>query len=302
MKNNIFVYVEKCPICESSEKKELFFSKNYNSIQLKDYLEKYYAGRVDYKIFLNEKFVINYCKDCDFYWHGSILNYKYLEILYSTWIENKGSLIKHYKNKSLLTRLKILAFLSRCINSQEEFAARNDLKFLDFGGGWGDFSICAKALGCDVFLHELSADRISYVLDQGIICLSKENLINFKNSFDFILVNQVLEHLPNPKKIIDEIYLLLKPGGIMFISVPYAKRSSNIIGKGPFQPLEHINCFTPNSLKKLLEKSNFTIINSNPIFSEISLRNIALNLVRKFIFRLSKKSLTVFDTSILCKK
>ncbi len=302
MKNDIFIDVINCPICNSSKKKSLFYSKNYDSNELKGYLKKYYGGRIDYDFFLDHKFTINYCEACDFYWHGSILNNKYLEILYSYWVDKDQSLIKHLKNKSPLSRIQTLAFLSRCMNSQEKFLLRNDIKFLDFGGGWGDFSICAKALGCDVFLYELSTERISNALSHGIPCLSSEDLGNHKNSFDFILLNQVLEHIPNPKKLIEDVYLLLKSGGLMVVSVPNANKSLNIIEKGPFQPLEHINCFTPNSLKKIVEKSNFTIINSNPFFSEISLRSLVLNLVRKFIFRFFNKSISIFDTSILCKK
>jgi 2-polyprenyl-3-methyl-5-hydroxy-6-metoxy-1,4-benzoquinol methylase len=269
---------------------------------MKNYINSYYGGRINSKIFGDNNFSIFYCRDCDFYWQGSILIDKYLSLLYSSWIDKFESFTKHNNKKNLLDRLNILSFLSRCINSQMDLRNRNDIKFLDFGGGWGDFATCAKALGCDVFLYELSSDRVDYAISQGIVCINNSQLINYKNSFDFILLNQVLEHVPYPKKFLDEIYLLLKPGGIMFVSVPNANVFSNYIEKGPFQPLEHINCFTPKSLRLLVENANFTIINSNPVFTKITIKNLLLNLLRKFIYKALDNQKITYATSYLCKK
>ncbi|WP_322513018.1 class I SAM-dependent methyltransferase, partial [Chloroflexus sp.] len=35
------------------------------------------------------------------------------------------------------------------------------------------------------------------------------------NRFDFIVFNQVMEHLPEPKLVLNELYRVLKPGGKM---------------------------------------------------------------------------------------
>lgn len=40
------------------------------------------------------------------------------------------------------------------------------------------------------------------------------------NSFDFILCNHVLEHIPDDKKAIQELYRILKPGGIGIFQIP----------------------------------------------------------------------------------
>ena len=40
------------------------------------------------------------------------------------------------------------------------------------------------------------------------------------NRFDFILFNQVMEHLPEPKLVLNELYRVLKPGGKMLYSGP----------------------------------------------------------------------------------
>lgn len=40
------------------------------------------------------------------------------------------------------------------------------------------------------------------------------------NSFDFILCNHVLEHIPNDTKAMKEIYRILKPGGTAILQIP----------------------------------------------------------------------------------
>ena len=43
----------------------------------------------------------------------------------------------------------------------------------------------------------------------------------FKNeSFDFILCNHVLEHIPDDKKAMQELYRILKPGGTAILQIP----------------------------------------------------------------------------------
>ena len=45
-------------------------------------------------------------------------------------------------------------------------------------------------------------------------------------SFDTIICNHVLEHIPNDKKAMQELYRVLKPGGMAIVQVPYEKQRS----------------------------------------------------------------------------
>ncbi len=47
------------------------------------------------------------------------------------------------------------------------------------------------------------------------------------NTFDYIIINHVLEHVLQDKKAINEIYRVLKPGGVAFISVPIGGEITN---------------------------------------------------------------------------
>jgi len=48
------------------------------------------------------------------------------------------------------------------------------------------------------------------------------------NSFDNVLSTQVLEHVPNPMEILNEIARVLKPGGYVMISVPFTQEEHEV--------------------------------------------------------------------------
>jgi ubiquinone/menaquinone biosynthesis C-methylase UbiE len=49
-------------------------------------------------------------------------------------------------------------------------------------------------------------------------------------SFDVILCSEVLEHIPEPSKALDEFYRLLKPNGVLIITAPF----SSLVHFAPF--------------------------------------------------------------------
>jgi SAM-dependent methyltransferase len=48
------------------------------------------------------------------------------------------------------------------------------------------------------------------------------------NSFDSVLSTQVLEHVPNPMEILNEIARVLKPGGYVMVSVPFSQEEHEV--------------------------------------------------------------------------
>lgn len=73
----------------------------------------------------------------------------------------------------------------------------------------------------DAILHfpELDPARIvtvDFVVDidtQGLFCLED-------NSLDFVIFNHVIEHVANPIRSIEELFRVLRPGGMLVISAP----------------------------------------------------------------------------------
>jgi len=73
--------------------------------------------------------------------------------------------------------------------------------------------------------------------------------------FDIIVCTEVLEHTLDPFSAVKEIYRLLKPGGILILSVPFNFRIPG--------PLPDCWRFTLYGLKQLLK--NFSIVSIDSI-------------------------------------
>lgn len=89
--------------------------------------------------------------------------------------------------------------------------------------------------------------------------------IKFKNKFDIITSNAVLEHEFEPNKFLKKSYDNLSPGGMNFVCVPdYTKLIKN--GDPILINHEHISYFTKTSLKHYFEKNGFSKIR---VFNDI---------------------------------
>ncbi len=136
-------------------------------------------------------------------------------------------------------------------------------KVLDVGAGLcryqGAFSHCEyktqdfceyKGTKEGVLKDEWNYGKIDYVSD--ITSIPVPN-----NSFDVVLCIEVLEHVPEPIPVIEELSRILKPEGQLLLSAP--------LGAGLHQqPHHYYGGFTPGFYKKFLPKFGFKIISIEP--------------------------------------
>lgn len=109
-------------------------------------------------------------------------------------------------------------FCVQWILSQQQ---EKNIKVLDYGCGVGKIVESLRkskvnAFGCDVFYE--GANRLSQVsrqfLESTIIRKMDNNTIPFEDaSFDFVINNQVIEHVENIDIVLTEIQRVLKSGG-----------------------------------------------------------------------------------------
>ena len=90
----------------------------------------------------------------------------------------------------------------------------------------------------------------------NVIHLINEFLEN--NSIDFVVTFQVLEHIKNDKKFIQEIYRVLKSGGKLILTTPNRLMS---LSRNPW----HVREYTPTTMKEILNTC-FTNIKINGVF------------------------------------
>jgi len=88
--------------------------------------------------------------------------------------------------------------------------------------------------------------QIDYVCDAGAIPVAD-------GSFDAVLCTEMLEHVPDPLRVIGEIARVLKPGGRLILTAP--------LGSGIHQePYHYYGGYTPFWYEKFLGEAGFTAI------------------------------------------
>jgi SAM-dependent methyltransferase len=91
----------------------------------------------------------------------------------------------------------------------------------------------------------------TYILD---LCNNNENKLP-SDYFDIVNCNEVLEHTLQPFRAVAEMFRILKPGGLLLLTVPFNFRMHG--------PLPDCWRFTEHGLKAIL--SDFEIIELNPL-------------------------------------
>lgn len=135
-------------------------------------------------------------------------------------------------------------------------------KVLDFGCGNGDLvRWLRRERGLDAVGIELDTDRIRTdilpeVADAITLYGGGTPLPYEDGLFDAIIATEVIEHVPGFQEFVPEFLRILKPGGLLYITVPDISSIplSSITGTVPWHLLEatHVNFFTHESLEASL--------------------------------------------------
>ncbi len=179
----------------------------------------------------------------------------------------------------------------------------NDL-VLDLGCGNGQHSLrlagkAGKIIAVDYNQIQLNIARkltkehkIKHI---KFIKLDLEKKLGFKNNFfDKILCLDVLEHLYKREQFLKEVKRVLKPKGLIFVSVPNKntswKKLQRKVGLNSFADPDHKIEYTLQEVEKILSQLGFKILDIKPIVYDTSLAGfidliggISLKWYKKFI-------------------
>jgi 2-polyprenyl-6-hydroxyphenyl methylase/3-demethylubiquinone-9 3-methyltransferase len=139
-------------------------------------------------------------------------------------------------------------------------------KLLDAGCGTGHFSKIASEKGAIVTsmdIGERLLEKVAEKCDTERVVGSVLDIRFDDNYFDFVISSEVIEHTENPYKAIREFYRVLKPGGILALTVPnrFWKWSciiANALKIRPYEGMENWAGFF--GLKRELKSVGFTIL------------------------------------------
>lgn len=142
---------------------------------------------------------------------------------------------------------------------------------LDIGSGVGtiDFYLASKGkkvTGIEISKNAVDLARANakrFFLNKHIEFINAEFPHKItKENYDMVIFSEVIEHLPDDKKAIHDIYSVMKPGGILIITTPTSDAPLYRMGvlKKFDKQVGHLRRYTNTGLQSLVEKNGFTVL------------------------------------------
>lgn len=237
------IEIEQCPVCQG-----------------RDIAEKYPAtfsgtpsDAVQFFLTNRERAVrgrIAECKDCGFIFTSPQFTPEEYDFIYSqvasSWSKDESQTTSEHAR---------FAGLAKALRRHASGG-----RLLDFGCGSGAFLEQIPefdAIGFEVDSEQSDWDGKVF---RGSVDDARQQSSEFADgSFDIITAWDVLEHLPKLDQSLDQIYAMLKPGGLFVFTVPnVGSAAAKLTGRfwNSFL-LEHIWYFRPDTIERILTRRGF---------------------------------------------
>jgi len=170
-----------------------------------------------------------------------------------------------------------------------------DSKILDIGCGFGFCIYTLNELGYKNAIGiDISHQQVKQGCDRGLNLVYVKDSIKWlrdnSNSFDHIILFDVLEHIPKSQQIafLRAAFLSLKPGCFVHLRVPNA--NSIVSSRWKYNDFTHHTTFTESSARFVLLNAGFrsVVINDDAAIGSVSKRfwrRDARSILRKHIIR-----------------
>jgi len=190
---------------------------------------------------------------------------------------NRPVLSPKYTNQNFIAKKLVNGFFRSANNLLNSIPQKNMQEIVEVGAGEGHISeyIFSSFSKSNIILTDIYKER----LDEAKTKLGQHSNITFQKedicqltfadeSLDLVVCCEVLEHIPDYKKGLSEIYRVLKKNGYFLISVPKEPlwRILNM-ARGKYlkdfgNTPTHVNHWSSNGLKNLVKNSGFDILKS----------------------------------------
>ena len=140
---------------------------------------------------------------------------------------------------------------------------RRGRRLLDVGSGLGDLLVAADARGYEVSGIEYSPSSVARanarlrreVVRQGTI----ESVVLADGTIDVCVLSDVIEHTRDPASMLDHVWRILKPGGVIFVATPSLDSWSARLLRHRWMEFkaEHLFFFDSATLESALVRAGF---------------------------------------------
>jgi methionine biosynthesis protein MetW len=238
----------RCPICgaEGNTPKLLLYDDRYG-----------YPGEFD----------LFECKNCSHKFLNGEFSEEQIIDLYTNYYPRSSVDLENYRP------YREVKGFSAWLDGGESAAYRwvpENVRVLDIGCGFGESLGYFESRGCEAFGVEADenvlrvANKFGFKVHVGIFDGKRYK----KDFFDYVTLQQVIEHMANPVAILQQISTVLKPGGKVIISTPNAFGwGAAFFGKRwiNWHVPYHLNYFSTASIRLAAEKAGLSLIESKTI-------------------------------------
>ncbi len=179
--------------------------------------------------------------------------------------------------RSIISKNTILSIFFRKIGWKYRYISPETKTALDYGCGSGQFIDLISQLGIKGVGMDLQKEHPRL---KQYVCA--DQLKNYTEEFDYVSCSHVIEHVYEPRQLLEEIYKAMTINGTLYIETPNwnsaGRRKYGRHWRGIEAP-RHINLFTHSSLSALL--------------LELGFKNIEIRHGRKVKIGMEKKSIAI---------
>lgn len=137
----------------------------------------------------------------------------------------------------------------------------NTLTLLDVGCGRGDFLIRAKYCGYHATGIDFDPETVDIAVARGLSAVVGE-IKDLPESikYDAMTLSHVLEHVYDPRQLLKDILVRLKPGGYLYLATPNFNSAGRLAFGNDWRGLDaprHLHLFNTVALKELLKEIGY---------------------------------------------
>lgn len=219
------------------------------------------CGSTDIEEFCNfTDYKLKSCKECELIFRDDISTLNTSELIDEIYDQNWIKMRDDYAQQTFLEHAAFNIMLL------EMFAPSKGL-LLEIGCGTGEFLYAAYASGWSVAGVEPSLASCRYAREKYGLDINNgvwdKNVVAKNQKFDAVVFWHVLEHIKEPIRFLKEVSDILKPGGLIFFSVPNVKSFTNKI-MGINSPLftekDHLFHYSVDNLRLLLSQTSLDVV------------------------------------------